>query len=313
MVKERDRSNALNDDLVKQEETIVQLQQELAALRSFAQETDGIDASDVLAPLGRLNQDLDDVVFQLCEALPLNLHGPIDSEVIARLNGSADFKNYADLARVMMETNRSLDDLAREGCLSHMAVQLKIHIFNRFSVHTKNEHEDKIIRDLYESIRNNGEAWDSEARRSLLADSATDPTVPQDRAARWRSITHKGVQNPSESYEQSYCLSFAKSTLSSLSSFISLVFPSSKPVSLSQWDSSLSSLALLALKWRNKTRGLLAYDYEPFLMGAEGAEVLGFRAFGVRREKGSMGAEGKVRFSKETMLEAAPILASEFK
>ncbi|ORY74065.1 hypothetical protein BCR35DRAFT_353955 [Leucosporidium creatinivorum] len=293
LVKERDRSHALNRDMVQQEETIVQLQQELAALRSFAQEADGIDASDVLAPIRRLNQDLDDLVFQLCEALPLNLHGPVDSEVITRLSGNSDFKNYADLARVMMETNRSLDDLAREGCLSHMAVQLKIHVFNRFSVHTKSEYEDKIIRDLYESIRNN---------------------VPQDRAARWRSITHKGVQTPTtEGYEPAYCLSFAQSTLSSLTSFISLIFPSSKPVSLTQWESTLSSLALLALKWRNKTRGLLAYDYEPFLMGSEAGEVLGFRGFGVRREKGSLGVEGKVRFSRETMLEAAPILASEFR
>ncbi|GAA5901697.1 hypothetical protein JCM5296_005383 [Sporobolomyces johnsonii] len=294
----------LNAALAQSEKKVGELSQELASSRAFVELEDAGDVNEVVQGIADLNEAIEDLVHELLSGLECD--GPLTREMVCAVRGSEheSVKKRRALAVEVWHAGQKGDgatvyDLLEPAFSAIICAYLAQHVFAPFKVGL-DQGSGQVLSSMLQVIR---------------------ATEPQDRSARWRSITYARCRPSDPNSDRAFASSTSSSILLDLLLLTSTLYGVPiQSLDFSPLDKTLSELVLAAIKWRHKTReSHLSYEYEPVWSdatprppGARPAKadiVLAVKGFGLVQSRsvavqgGAIRAETKVLVAtKQTTL-----------
>ncbi|GAA5877913.1 hypothetical protein JCM1840_002945 [Sporobolomyces johnsonii] len=238
----------LNAALAQSEKKVGELSQELASSRAFVELEDAGDVNEVVQGIADLNEAIEDLVHELLSGFECD--GPLTREMGGAVRGSEHegVKKWGVLGSAVWQAGREGDgatvyNLLEPAFSATICAHLMQHVFAPFKVGLEQE-PGRVLSRMLQMIRE---------------------TEPQDRSARWRSITYARCYPSDPTSDRAFASSTSSSILLDLLLLTSTLYgvPMAS-LDFSFLDKTLSDLVLAAIKWRHKTReSHLSYEYEP--------------------------------------------------
>lgn len=145
----------------------------------------------------------------------------------------------------------------------------------------------------------------------------TSAAEPQDRSARWRSITFNRVYSADAPSLSTLAARLASDLLATLLVLLTPLLPATvspfadpAPLDLSPHAPELAKLFLAALQWHAKTQvDYLSFDYIASVdLSAQKGDVVAVQGFGLKQRRGVAGKDGTVESKEEVLVEVPVVL-----
>lgn len=279
------------------------IQAELATSRAFSQAYDPDDTSSLISQLGRISSGIDDTSFNIASGIPGDRSQALfTTDTAATLernvrneHGDVERAVFENLAKYCVDSKETVEGYAIRACATVLSIGIRRGIFDMFCAGVPNE-QNAFFLELYLRIRAEGSSLIL-SHSSLPSHSASEPlslpTEPQDRAARWRSISFARAITSSQENDNAFTSTVTDELLANLALALApfLSTPESSVKFLAPFRADVAKLTLQAVQWQVRTRrDFLSYDYETTLnhlrAGGEKGEVIAFVGFGLRQVKG---------------------------
>lgn len=259
--------------------TVTELRAELATSRAFSQAYDPDDTSSLISQLGRISSGIDDTSFNIASGIPGDRSQALfTTDTAATLernvrneHGDVERAVFENLAKYCVDSKETVEGYAIRACATVLSIGIRRGIFDMFCAGVPNE-QNAFFLELYLRIR---------------------AEEPQDRAARWRSISFARAITSSQENDNAFTSTVTDELLANLALALApfLSTPESSVKFLAPFRADVAKLTLQAVQWQVRTRrDFLSYDYETTLnhlrAGGEKGEVIAFVGFGLRQVKG---------------------------
>ena len=255
----------LKNNLLNLENQLKMTREELGASRAFVTDETSSDASDLIRRLTDLVEAVDDLAFRFVSSPQLDelLSRPFTREAeIALLRGAGQrAPMFYPIASHCLDT-RGLTSQFMQTTIQHLMFHFfERQIFEPFIPGLSNA-EDEPTNSLYNLILSNGEAFPSLVAVFRFFDRSY--AEPQNRAARWRSITYAHAHpRRNDMALVNQCGEEFNKVITGMLQHLS---PGAPPLTLRPFIESVESIILDAIKWQDQAKmNYLGYDYTPFV------------------------------------------------
>ncbi|KAL8292764.1 hypothetical protein RQP46_001376 [Phenoliferia psychrophenolica] len=282
----------LGRELQQQEKKILDLEHRLVTSRAFVESADAGDARSVIDHLERISTLVDDTAFNLAESIA-GSHGedPLTDEHLTALATSLSVfespraKFLLQLALEVRNKDGSISDYLIYAIATSLAFGIQVAVFDKFHP-ALDEEENALLSQLYDQIRE---------------------TEPQDRSARWRSITYTRVSSPTSS---SLASSITSSLITTLHQITDAVLPFTASNNVKKNEGEIEKLVVQALQWHDKTRrDFLSCDFLPTVnFDVKDGNVIAVQGFGLVQRRGVVGEGGTVKILTEELVKVPTVL-----
>ncbi|KAL8292777.1 hypothetical protein RQP46_001389 [Phenoliferia psychrophenolica] len=282
----------LGRELQQQEKKILDLEHRLVTSRAFVESADAGDARSVIDHLERISTLVDDTAFNLAESIA-GTHGedPLtDEHLDALATAISIFESpraqfLVQLAGEVRNKDGSISDYLIYAIATALAFGIQITVFDKFHPALDIE-ENALLTQLYDQIRE---------------------TEPQDRSARWRSITYTRVSSPTAS---SLASSITSSLITTLHQITDSLLPFAASNKVKKHEGEIEKLVVQALQWHDKTRrDFLSCDFLPSVdFGKTDGSVIAVQGFGLVQRRGVVGEGGRVESLTEELVKVPAVL-----